>query len=323
MHHFVHQPYPMKIQYQTLGIKRKKHWTTLEPSLFTGNCSLFETKQTIIMPWLWEGKEWHHLTALYSVCSKLAGSSFDRHPELLISDMEPYGNASCNIECKAWKKIIKCHFKLERCVVIETCATFAHIYHWIVSTWLRKLIFNTRLLESDLLRPKDRVGLPKILAELQKMQRNKYIKLNVWLLHVSFFRTYQCVSAVVLKRSPRKPSHKYCWWIRNPANHLGCAKPGKSWHKLPTSTGDRRISEPSTVSVLPNWKHQSCPLILAATYAQSCIVGDPWSDQSTCKSKYKEAWQGKHGHRDHTKEVAVKILSNILSRMHEFHQNKI
>ena len=31
-------------------------------------------------------------------------------------------------------------------------------------------------------------------------------------------------------------------------HHLGCIKPCKSWDKLPTSTGDRRISEPSTVS---------------------------------------------------------------------------
>ena len=30
-------------------------------------------------------------------------------------------------------------------------------------------------------------------------------------------------------------------------HHLGYIKPRKSWDKLPTSTGDRRISEPSTV----------------------------------------------------------------------------
>ena len=29
-------------------------------------------------------------------------------------------------------------------------------------------------------------------------------------------------------------------------HHLGCIKPCKYWDKLPTSTGDRRISEPST-----------------------------------------------------------------------------
>ena len=34
----------------------------------------------------------------------------------------------------------------------------------------------------------------------------------------------------------------------NPANHLRCIKPRKEWDKLPTSTGDRRISEASTVS---------------------------------------------------------------------------
>ena len=37
---------------------------------------------------------------------------------------------------------------------------------------------------------------------------------------------------------------------RNPANHLGFIKPCKQWDKLETSTGDRRISEPSTVSCL-------------------------------------------------------------------------
>ena len=30
-------------------------------------------------------------------------------------------------------------------------------------------------------------------------------------------------------------------------HHLTCMKPYKQWDKLPTSTGDRRISEPSTV----------------------------------------------------------------------------
>ena len=32
-----------------------------------------------------------------------------------------------------------------------------------------------------------------------------------------------------------------------PNNHLGCIKPCKWWDKLPTSTGDCQISEPSTV----------------------------------------------------------------------------
>ena len=32
-----------------------------------------------------------------------------------------------------------------------------------------------------------------------------------------------------------------------PNNHLGCITPCKKWDKLPTSTGERRISEPSTV----------------------------------------------------------------------------
>ena len=37
-----------------------------------------------------------------------------------------------------------------------------------------------------------------------------------------------------------------------PNNHLGCIKPFKKWDKLPTSTGDRRISSinSSTVSIL-------------------------------------------------------------------------
>ena len=35
---------------------------------------------------------------------------------------------------------------------------------------------------------------------------------------------------------------------RNPKQHLRCMKPWKTWYKLPTSTGDRRISEPSTVT---------------------------------------------------------------------------
>jgi len=34
-----------------------------------------------------------------------------------------------------------------------------------------------------------------------------------------------------------------------PNNHLGCIKPCKQTDTLPTSTGDRRISEPSTVSL--------------------------------------------------------------------------
>ena len=32
-----------------------------------------------------------------------------------------------------------------------------------------------------------------------------------------------------------------------PNNHLDFIKPCRKWDKLPTSTGDRRISEPSTV----------------------------------------------------------------------------
>ena len=32
-----------------------------------------------------------------------------------------------------------------------------------------------------------------------------------------------------------------------PNNHQGCIQPCKQWDKLPTSTGQRGISEPSTV----------------------------------------------------------------------------
>ena len=42
----------------------------------------------------------------------------------------------------------------------------------------------------------------------------------------------------------------YCWWFRNPKNHLACNKPCKQWDKLATSTWfSRRISEPSTVTI--------------------------------------------------------------------------
>ena len=43
---------------------------------------------------------------------------------------------------------------------------------------------------------------------------------------------------------------KSCWWFRNsiPSHRLDGAKTlQKKWDKLPTSTGDRQISEPSTV----------------------------------------------------------------------------
>ena len=36
-------------------------------------------------------------------------------------------------------------------------------------------------------------------------------------------------------------------------HHLGCIKPYKQWDKLPTSTGERRISEPSTLGNI--WKN--------------------------------------------------------------------
>ena len=40
------------------------------------------------------------------------------------------------------------------------------------------------------------------------------------------------------------------WDVKNPIKSI---KPNKTWLKLPTSTGERRISEPSTVSV---WVHK-------------------------------------------------------------------
>ena len=42
-----------------------------------------------------------------------------------------------------------------------------------------------------------------------------------------------------------------------PNNHLEFIKPCRYWDKLPTSTGDRRISEPSTVSIRPAF----CPTV--------------------------------------------------------------
>ena len=44
-------------------------------------------------------------------------------------------------------------------------------------------------------------------------------------------------------------------------HHMGCITPGKEWNKLPTSTGDRRISEPSTVL-----------LIFTATSTEICQI---------------------------------------------------
>ena len=44
----------------------------------------------------------------------------------------------------------------------------------------------------------------------------------------------------------------YCWCFRNPKRPPGMYKnPRKWWDKLPSSTGDRRISEPSTVFLVP------------------------------------------------------------------------
>ena len=40
-----------------------------------------------------------------------------------------------------------------------------------------------------------------------------------------------------------------------PNNHLGCTKPCKYWDKLPTSTGERRISEASTVPFFVDKNH--------------------------------------------------------------------
>ena len=40
---------------------------------------------------------------------------------------------------------------------------------------------------------------------------------------------------------------RHCWWFRNPANHLGCIKPGKWWDKLPINWC--RISSINSISL--------------------------------------------------------------------------
>ena len=46
---------------------------------------------------------------------------------------------------------------------------------------------------------------------------------------------------------------KYCWCFRNPKQPLvACIKPCKQWDKLPTSTGDRRISAINSSKIF-NW----------------------------------------------------------------------
>ena len=57
------------------------------------------------------------------------------------------------------------------------------------------------------------------------------------------------------------PSIPYCWWFRNPANHLGCLslKPCKQWDKLPSSTGERRISSINSI-IHPNFTHIYPPM---------------------------------------------------------------
>ncbi len=41
--------------------------------------------------------------------------------------------------------------------------------------------------------------------------------------------------------------NQYCWWKESGDHHLGCIKPCKAWEKLPTSTGDRRISSINSI----------------------------------------------------------------------------
>ena len=53
------------------------------------------------------------------------------------------------------------------------------------------------------------------------------------------------------KTSWLKKRLHYCWWFRNPANHLGCINLlVRKWDNLPTNWFYRRISEPSTVSLI-------------------------------------------------------------------------
>jgi len=58
-----------------------------------------------------------------------------------------------------------------------------------------------------------------------------------------FWKSMLKVSGLCQYKTP------YCSWYRNPGiTTLGCIDLVNNGDKLPTSTGDRRISEPSTIS---------------------------------------------------------------------------
>ena len=49
------------------------------------------------------------------------------------------------------------------------------------------------------------------------------------------------------KHTPQKKKAVASVDGRNPLQHLGCMKPCQQWDKLPTSTGDRRISSINSI----------------------------------------------------------------------------
>ena len=82
----------------------------------------------------------------------------------------------------------------------------------------------------------------------------------------------------------------YCWWLKY-LHHLGCMKPYKQWDKLPTSTGDRRISakflyHPAVVYMI---FHPICPSrsrrLQGDAWKQHCQWLKPW----ICPSKWSRA----------------------------------
>ena len=63
--------------------------------------------------------------------------------------------------------------------------------------------------------------------------------------------------------------HAHRWWFKNPANHLGCIKLCKQWAKVPTSTGDRRISSINSITGFVT----TTPMLLSPGPWQRHIVG--------------------------------------------------
>ena len=99
-------------------------------------------------------------------------------------------------------------------------------------------------------------------CEKQIMQYMKYQPMaNWWVLPYS--RSILSLNLVF---------QSYCWWFRNPEQPPGMAlTPWKWWDKLPTSTGERWISEPSTIPC-KNWC-EFTPPFHTFTEAQAPSVG--------------------------------------------------